>query len=62
MPTIRRHSGTAAKRDGGTTIRRHSGTVAQRYAPLPIGDVVRLKMFSFAVYVVVVVDDGDDDR
>ena len=26
MPTIRRHSGTAAKRDGSTTIRRHGGT------------------------------------
>ena len=33
MPTIRRHTGTVAKRDGGTTIRRHSGTAAQRYAP-----------------------------
>ena len=32
MPTIRRHSGTAAKRDGGTTTRRHSGTAAQRCA------------------------------
>ena len=52
MPTIRRHSGTAAKRDDGTTIRRHSGTAAKRDDGTTIrrhsGTTIRSPLFNTA--------------